>query len=344
MSTVRICSMQLRRSVKAARWFATGPLRRLRYLSKEACRRLASGLHWTTEFDGDGGLDCADSVVIGRRTRLSVPRRGRLILRKGAWLGDDCEIGVTGAISIGSYTSLQDRSIVLGDVTIGAGCACGSNMYISSSWHHFEDTPEYPIRWQDARASSVAFLAARSRAVVVGDDCWIGINVVITPGVNVGRGCVIGANSVVTKDLPPYSVATGAPAKVLRKRLDFSPPSSLRANRIEHIPYFYRGFIQWGSDIAGLDQALDKGGWPAEDAFTIAINAGEGAGMEMSVRAMLKGTLSHGAQILDVVPGESTLFFAAEPGIDGLLEFKWSPIGVHAVDATTLVVLAVDKK
>jgi hypothetical protein len=251
---------------------------------------------------------------------------------------------VTGVLSIGSYSSLQNRSIVLGDVTIGSGCACGANLYISSSWHHFEDIPEYPIRWQDARASLMVDGEARSRAVVIGDDCWIGINVVIGPGVNVGRGCVIGANSVVTRDLPPYSVAAGAPAKVLRKRLDFSPPSSLRAGEVEHIPYFYTGFVQWGEDIKNLDQVLDKGGWPAEEEFSIAIKAEEGNGLELSVRAMVKGELSHGAQKLSVALGESALNFCAEPEGDGLLAFKWSPCGGPVMGASTLVILAVDQK
>lgn len=344
MSTARICNMPLRRFIKAARWFAVRPLRRWTYLSQKAYRRLATGMHWTTEFDGSGGLECAESVIIGRRTHLSVPRGGLLILQKGVWLGDDCEISVAEAISIGSYTSLQNRSIVLGDVTIGAGCACGANLYVSSSWHHFEDTPEYPIRWQDVRASSVAERETRSRAVFVGDDCWIGINVVIAPGVTIGRGCVIGANSVVTRDIPPYSVAAGAPAKVLRKRLDFSPPSALRANRIEHIPYFYTGFVQWGEEISGPDQALNKGGWPTEGAFAIAIKAEKGDGMRMSVRAMVKGELFHGAQMLSVEPGESTLSFAAVPGNEGLLAFKWSPSGGAVVDTSTLIVLAVDQK
>lgn len=47
---------------------------------------------------------------------------------------------------------------------------------------------------------------------------WIGANSVITAGVKVGDGCVIGAGSVVTKDLPPYSVCVGVPAKFLRNR------------------------------------------------------------------------------------------------------------------------------
>jgi acetyltransferase-like isoleucine patch superfamily enzyme len=48
------------------------------------------------------------------------------------------------------------------------------------------------------------------------DDCWIGGNVTILPGVTIGRGCTVGAGAVVTKSLPPYSVALGAPAKVVK--------------------------------------------------------------------------------------------------------------------------------
>jgi acetyltransferase-like isoleucine patch superfamily enzyme len=52
----------------------------------------------------------------------------------------------------------------------------------------------------------------------IGKDVWIGANAVILGGVTIGNGCVIGAGSVVTKDLPPYSVAMGVPAKVVRSR------------------------------------------------------------------------------------------------------------------------------
>jgi acetyltransferase-like isoleucine patch superfamily enzyme len=51
---------------------------------------------------------------------------------------------------------------------------------------------------------------------VIEDNVWCGANVVITSGVTVGRRSVIGANSVVTRDLPPFSIAAGSPAKVLR--------------------------------------------------------------------------------------------------------------------------------
>jgi acetyltransferase-like isoleucine patch superfamily enzyme len=51
----------------------------------------------------------------------------------------------------------------------------------------------------------------------VGDNVWCGAHVVITSGVTVGERCVIGANSVVTQDIPAYSIAAGAPARVLRR-------------------------------------------------------------------------------------------------------------------------------
>ena len=55
---------------------------------------------------------------------------------------------------------------------------------------------------------------------VVGNDVWIGQNVTILPGVHIGDGAIIGLNSVVTKDVPPYTIVAGNPAKIVRKRFD----------------------------------------------------------------------------------------------------------------------------
>jgi acetyltransferase-like isoleucine patch superfamily enzyme len=53
--------------------------------------------------------------------------------------------------------------------------------------------------------------------VRIGSNCWLGVNVAVTSGVTIGERCVIGANSVVTQDLPPGTVAAGAPARVIRE-------------------------------------------------------------------------------------------------------------------------------
>ena len=53
---------------------------------------------------------------------------------------------------------------------------------------------------------------------MIEDDVWLGMGVKVMDGVRIGRGAVVGANAVVTKDIPPYSVAVGVPARVIRKR------------------------------------------------------------------------------------------------------------------------------
>lgn len=53
--------------------------------------------------------------------------------------------------------------------------------------------------------------------IFIGDDCWIGGDVIILPGVRIGEGCTIGAGSVVTRDVPPFSVAVGSPCRVVRR-------------------------------------------------------------------------------------------------------------------------------
>lgn len=55
------------------------------------------------------------------------------------------------------------------------------------------------------------------KPIVIGEDCWIGCNVIVLPGITVGRGATIGAGSVVTRDVPPYHVVAGNPARILRK-------------------------------------------------------------------------------------------------------------------------------
>ena len=56
-----------------------------------------------------------------------------------------------------------------------------------------------------------------AREVSIGNDCWIGGNTIIMPGVKIGNGCTIGAGSVVTKDIPAFTVAIGSPARVVNK-------------------------------------------------------------------------------------------------------------------------------
>lgn len=180
-----------------------------------------------------------------------------------------------------------------------------------------------------------------SRKIEIGDDCWLGINVVVAPGVVIGRGCVIGANSVVTRNLPPYSVAVGAPARVIRQRLVFTPPRFLRACLADHLPYFYSGFRQWGDRVNSLESALDRSGWRTEGSFCIAISLENGASIRLQVDAYVPGMLQHGSQKMLVPAGKSVLHLKTECMHSGFLEFEWR--ASRSGHLSGLVVVAVEQ-
>ena len=95
------------------------------------------------------------------------------------------------------------------DVEIGDDCIVGDQVYIGDFDHRFRDLST-PIRKQGIVTAPVR----------IENDCWVGEKASIMRGVTVGRGSVIGAGSVVTRDVPPYSVAAGNPARVIRSRKD----------------------------------------------------------------------------------------------------------------------------
>lgn len=92
----------------------------------------------------------------------------------------------------------------VGKVTIGDNCLFAPNVSIYTAGH-----PIHP----DARNSLYEY----GIDVTIGSNCWLGGNVIVMPGVNIGDNCVIGAGSVVTKDIPAWSIAAGNPARVIRK-------------------------------------------------------------------------------------------------------------------------------
>jgi hypothetical protein len=106
--------------------------------------------------------------------------------------------------------------------------------------------------------------------VRVDDDCWLGVNCVVAPGITVGKGCIVGANSVVTRDLPPYVVAAGAPARIVKNRLDFRPPRTIDYSVETDLPYFYSGI---GVSRAERTVTEPRGGLRGDCEFSISMNA-----------------------------------------------------------------------
>jgi acetyltransferase-like isoleucine patch superfamily enzyme len=107
----------------------------------------------------------------------------------------------------GEYTCIRGQ----GGVHIGDGVYTGTQVQIAAVNHVYSD-PDQFIKDQGITAEGIT----------IEDDVWLGSNAVVIDGVTIGKGSVVGAGAVVTKDLPPYSIAVGVPAKVVKDRHDAS--------------------------------------------------------------------------------------------------------------------------
>lgn len=114
----------------------------------------------------------------------------------------------TPSIRIGDGTSFAGGCVVSAArrITIGRNVLIARNVYIADHRHAFDDGA-VPVLAQGL---------ADVRPVEIGDNAWLGQNVVICPGVRIGAGAVVGANSVVREDVPARSIAVGTPARVVR--------------------------------------------------------------------------------------------------------------------------------
>ncbi len=214
----------------------------------------------------------AAGASLGVGCNIIVPQGAKLILGKSCAIGRFVEIGPGPLIEIGDRTTVQDRCIILGRVKFGRYCVLSYDIYISSGQHIFDRKPYALIRDQDREFGAVTDTSSQDASqIIIEDDVWIGVHAVLMPGISIGRGCVIGANSVVTRSLPPYSVAAGAPARIIRKRFEFAPPAAIDWQREEDIPYFYRGFETSADERR---RHADLGGHVAADAFAVWLKPG----------------------------------------------------------------------
>jgi acetyltransferase-like isoleucine patch superfamily enzyme len=127
------------------------------------------------------------------------------LLEPGVWL----TAPAPARIRIGAGTFLN-RNVMIAAielVEIGAHCMFANGCVVTDADHRFDD-PHRPVTWQGFTSRG---------PTRIGDNVWCGANVVVTSGVTIGERAVIGANSVVTSDIPPRTIAAGAPARVLRE-------------------------------------------------------------------------------------------------------------------------------
>lgn len=129
-------------------------------------------------------------------------------------IGKYAYFGLGKDLTIGSGSSIGRKSQIIGlgeggELIIGNNVMMGPEVVIMVT-EHTHSRVDIPMRNQGVYSSTV----------VIEDDVWIGIRTVILKGVRVGKGSIIGAGAVVTKSIPPYSVAGGVPAKVIKTRIN----------------------------------------------------------------------------------------------------------------------------
>jgi acetyltransferase-like isoleucine patch superfamily enzyme len=150
-----------------------------------------------------------DNVYLTLKSRMR-NANPKIRIAKSTWIDPTAIINPeSGWIEIGNNSTVNEFCALhgFGGIKIGNGVRIGCHTVIHSVQHHFERL-DMPIWKQSTHAEPI----------VIEDDVWIGANCTILSGVKIGTHSVIGAHSLVTKDIPPYSVAYGVPAKVHRSR------------------------------------------------------------------------------------------------------------------------------
>jgi acetyltransferase-like isoleucine patch superfamily enzyme len=170
-------------------------------------------------------LVSASFAQFGKETVIAPPVRltgesrialgNRVFVGEGSWLQVlPDEANRTVAISIGAGTSISGTCVIsaVQSVILEEDVLLARNVYISDHIHKYSDTTR-PIQVQGID---------KIAPVLIQRGAWLGQNVVICPGVTIGKGAVVGANSVVNRDIPDFCVAVGAPARVV-KRIGHEP-------------------------------------------------------------------------------------------------------------------------
>ncbi|MBN3957721.1 acyltransferase [Nostoc sp. NMS8] len=166
------------------------------------------------EFNGTSCIEIGSGVYIFKGVRMDARghKNNRIHLGNRVAIERNVDIGSLEdtCIQIDEDTFIAPNVSIEGpgNIKIGKHCLIAAHSGIYANNHNFAD-PIEPIKYQ----------GVTRKGIVIEDDCWLGHGVTVLDGVTIGKGSVIGAGAVVNRDIPPFSVAVGIPARVIKNRI-----------------------------------------------------------------------------------------------------------------------------
>jgi virginiamycin A acetyltransferase len=183
-------------------------------------------------------------IYQGYMTTISNSKIGKYVKIYNNTYVNDCEIGDL------TYISINSRIV---RTKIGKFCAIGPNCLFGWGLHPTDKfVSTHPAFYSKGKQAGITF-AEKSffeeyKRIIIGNDVWIGANVIILDGVQIGHGAIIAAGAVVTKDVPDYAICGGVPAKLIRYRFDEKTINDLLDSKwwdkdIEWLKSNYKSFL-----------------------------------------------------------------------------------------------------
>lgn len=159
------------------------------------------------------------SEILNDISRQSFPIPENTFIDKGVRINSLAKIAEN--CKIGQYTSIGNDTNIGENTVVGRFCSIACNVTTTPGQHPTNFLSSHIFQYSSCinGVNQVSF--NNYRPVTIGNDVWIGKNAVIMDGINIGDGAVIGTGAIVTKDVPPYAIVGGVPAKIIRYR--FSP-------------------------------------------------------------------------------------------------------------------------